>query len=248
MNCNPSLGGYGHIPHKQAIEQALYEPVSIYGFKYITQHMQLCPQNVGQINEEFISTLAKYPTQFRLHANVHIESKRRIVDLIDYPNEILWFKRIKELSELLKAPVYSAHAGKRSNGSITQAIAHTRELEQLMGIPVCLEGHYPTPNRTWLFDDWYEYQLLLESGIHYALDLSHVHVVASQSRKIEWKLVQELLNSDKCLEVHISHNDGLRDSHEPISHPIWWMRLLEKTNKKADIFYEGNLHTPLGKL
>jgi hypothetical protein len=58
--------------------------------------------------------------------------------------------------------------------------------------------------------------MLLESGAHYALDLSHLHIVATASGYVEWGLLQELLASPKCLEVHLSGNDGSADQHNAL--------------------------------
>jgi hypothetical protein len=83
--------------------------------------------------------------------------------------------------------------------------------------------------------------MLLESGAHYALDLSHLHIVATASGYVEWGLLQELLASPKCLEVHLSGNDGSADQHHALdvaSVPWWWV-LLADVNPNAVLFSEG---------
>ena len=97
----------------------------------------------------------------------------------------------------------------------------TQEIEDLFGIPVGVEGHYPTPNgkQHWLISTWQEYQQLLESGVNYALDLSHLNILAVQTNHVEWSLVHELLSSPHCLEIHLSDNHGYADQHLPLSNP-----------------------------
>jgi len=92
-----------------------------------------------------------------------------------------------------------------------------------------------------LIDSWSEYKELLESGAYYALDLSHIRILAFISKQREHTLLQEMLASDKCIEIHVSHNDGLRDQHDICDRPVWWLDILEKyANPQAVIFSEGN--------
>jgi len=241
-----SLGAYGRLPHDQAITAALASPpVEPLLGTLNPSRLQLCPQNRGRITVDLASQLRQdYPgVEWRLHANVHIWEQRRVVDLCDWPDARAWFADVARVSAALQAPAYTAHAGKRAGSSVSAVITHAQEIEQLFGIPVGIEGHYPTPRDTWLFSSWEEYRLLLESGVHYALDLSHLHILAVQSGRIEWGLVKEMLSSEQCLEVHVSGNDGRGDQHRPLDCVPWWFSLLPYMHPNAAVFSESR-HQP----
>ena len=247
-----SLGAYGRLTHQQAIQLALSstprEPLLGY---LSTKRLQICPQNLGQFTSELALQLKTELAhiEFRCHANVHIERQHKIVDIADWPKEQAWFKQMAHLSHVLDAPVYTAHAGKRGTCSVAEVLQFTQEIEDLFGIPVGVEGHYPTPNgkQHWLISTWVEYQQLLESGVNYALDLSHLNILAVQTNHVEWSLVHELLSSPHCLEIHLSDNHGYGDQHLPLSNPDalpWWWSLLSSANPNATIFSEGRQNLP----
>lgn len=247
-----SLGAYGRLSHQHAIQLALDSPPRepLLG-QLSTQRLQLCPQNLGQFTPELAMQLKAElaDIEFRLHANVHIERQHKIVDIADWPQEQAWFKQMASLSQLLDAPVYTAHAGKRGTCSVAEVLQFTQAIEDLFGVPVGIEGHYPSPNgkHHWLISTWAEYQQLLESGVHYALDLSHLNILAVQSNHVEWSLVHELLSSPCCLEIHLSDNHGYADQHLPLSNPHalpWWWSLLSSANPQATLFSEGRQRVP----
>lgn len=237
-----SLGMYGRLPHGEAIARALTCPPSepMLG-RLSTTHLQLCPQNRGQVDTTLATTLRQNHTEviFRLHANVQVTDNPRIVDLCDWPSEKDWFAEAAKVSAALQATAYTAHAGKRERATVVEVLKHVREVEQLFGIQVGIEGHYPTPRNTWLISSWAEYRQLLESGVRYALDLSHLNILAVRSRRIEESLVREMLSSENCLEVHVSDNDGSADQHRSLNGPPWWFPLLADIHEKAVIFSEG---------
>lgn len=106
-----------------------------------------------------------------------------------------------------------------------------------------IEGHYPLAGDPFLLSSWAEYAELLESKAYYALDMSHLNIVARQSKQIEKGLVAELLNCDRCLEIHVSGNNGERDSHRKLIGRPWWWSLMEKhAYPEAVIFSESNQH------
>jgi hypothetical protein len=242
-----SLGAYGSIPHQVAIDRALTHPPSdpLLG-RLSTTRLQLCPQNRGRIDTALAWGLRRnHPDiEWRLHANVMVETTPRRVDLCDFAHEQAWFKQVAQLSSVLHAPAYTAHAGRRSQATVLDVIQYAKDAEQLFGIPVGIEGHYPTSGRAdhqWLFNSWVEYRVLHESNVHFALDLSHVHILATATQQIEWTLLQEMLSSPKCLEVHVSGNDGSHDQHQSLKaeDPPWWESLLTYTHADAVIFSEG---------
>lgn len=246
-----SLGAYGRMPHLLAVAEMLAHPPtdSLLGM-LSCRHVQLCPQGTGVFSRDMAVELVEtFPDiQWRLHANMRVSGPHRIVDLCDWPREQDYFRELAAVSCALRAPAYSAHAGRRARATVQQVIWHAGDVEQLFGRPVAIEGHYPATRGTpWLFSAWEEYRLLLESGAHYALDLSHLNILACLSGRREEGLVQEMLACERCIEVHLSGNDGGSDQHLPLdaADPPWWYPLLKYISPKATVFYEGRLPTHL---
>ena len=216
-----------------------------------TDHLQLCPQNTGRLTEELATQLAeRYTSRLRLHANVYIMREMRMVDASNYFQNQDWFQQAARISSLLNAPAYTMHAGSRANCTLRQMFEHVRAIQDKFDCPVGVEGMYPARGGSihsdkYLLSTWEEYSELLESGLNYALDLSHLNILARHTRKKETNLVSELLASERCIEIHVSHNDGFRDSHQVMptqgeAQGVWWYPLLAPANPNAIIFSEGN--------
>ena len=89
-------------------------------------------------------------------------------------------------------------------------------------MPVLVEGMYPTRDGSeeYLMSTWQEYIDVMNSGLCYAIDLSHLHIVANrEGQRPDW--VYQLITHSNCKEVHVSHNNGRSDAHRPISERIW---------------------------
>lgn len=205
--------------------------------------VQLCPQNSGILYEDIAKALVlAFPgTRFRLHANVRVLGRRLVNDLDTFDEDSEYWLQIAKVSNLLSAPAYTAHAGLKRNATLAQVFDNTRRAQDFLGIQVGVEGHYPTERGIYLLDSWQCYRTLLESGIPYALDLSHLHIVATTNGLEGWGgLVGELLASPACIEIHLSVNDGKRDGHQCLTdNPPWWWPMLGKANPAATIFSEG---------
>jgi len=210
-------------------------------------HVQVCPQNCRSIFDESAAKALKdaYPdTRFRLHANVRVEGRHKPdADLCAFLHYQDYFRQLASVSRVLEAPAYTVHAGVRRRSRWDDLMEHLEALEDWFGIPVGIEGHYPTPRNSYWIQDWAEYRKVLESGRPYALDLSHLNIVAVQSGVYDHVLTREMLASEQCIEVHVSHNNGQNDQHIPMdpNNPPWWMDDLEAAGEQAVIFYEGNL-------
>lgn len=110
-------------------------------------------------------------------------------------------------------------------------------------VPVATEGLYPTLRDDYLVSTWQEYRWLLDNHIPYALDLSHLAIVAKKSRQMDEALVLDLMTSELCLEIHVSDNDGRSDSHQVLQDKPWWWKSLENArtiNDSPVMFSEGN--------
>jgi len=200
--------------------------------------VQLCPQNQGFNDLASIMRLVEsYPdTKFRLHADVKVVGRKSKADLCWYDEQnISNWKCIADISNAIKAECYSMHAGE-AVCTLDEMFLKHEQLQKLFNCPVAIEGHYPT-GKKYLLHNWDEHRILLESGIGFVVDLSHFNIIA---KRYGWdeNLVIDMLSNKNCLEVHVSDNEGITDSHQPIqTEPYWWKFVKHTT---ADIFYEGN--------
>jgi hypothetical protein len=206
--------------------------------------IQLVPQCVGGVNAELIHDLkTTYPgVEIRLHANVQIGPRRVMADVSGWRVFADYFSELRELNRLLGNPVYTAHAGRRREATLAGALRYAQEMSDAWECPVAIEGHYPTARSTFLIDSWSEYKRLFQSGVPYVVDLSHLNIVAHQSGRYELALVQEALSNPKCLEVHVSANNGDADSHLPLCEEPWWWPALSYVHEEAVVFTEGRSH------
>lgn len=204
--------------------------------------VQICPQNRGLLSTESVTALRNaYPgTRFRLHANARVAGWTSFMALANSDRHPGYFRTLSQVSNALKAPAYTLHPGVRQDASWKQLGARLESLTDLMGIPVGVEGMYPTPTDRYLLSTWPEYRQLLESGWRYALDLSHVNVMTrNQAPDSEaFALLKDLVAAPQCIEIHVSDNDGERDSHVRLERTPWWQSLLSIANPHAVIFSE----------
>lgn len=238
-----SFPAHGYLAAMQKRDMA-HDPL----FEVGITHVQLCPQNcIERLTPDVALALRQaYPqTRFRLHANVRVQERHLSgANLSDYPRYREYFEQLATISKLLDAPAYTVHAGaKRPGLSLRRFFDYARRLAELFECPVGIEGHYPTPRGTYVIETWEDYRALVESGLPYVLDLSHLNIVAHKTGRREDTFVAEALANERCIEVHLSHNDGMGDSHEcmDVDDLPWWMALLPHVHSDAVIFYEGNL-------
>lgn len=203
---------------------------------------QLCPQNRGRLTEELCAMLReRHPeTRMRLHANVQVLDTRMIMDLSRWNDRRDYWEQLSRISRALDAPAYSAHAGRRSEASLAEVLNATRACEDLMGIPVAVEGHYPAPSGDFHIATLDEYQAVMESGVRYVIDFSHLHICSVAERRRDMALLKALVENDHCLEVHVSDNNGRRDEHRLLQHTPWWWPAMEHIHEGATVFSEGS--------
>lgn len=210
-----------------------------------TQHIQLVPQSFGYLSEAIVQqllVLANGKSRLRLHANVQVEPGGRCkADLSTFQENFKYFARLAEISKLINAPCYTAHAGRRVESTIQQLIENSQICSDLFGCPVGIEGQYPSKTDDWMISTWGEYRILMESGAYYVVDLSHLNILSVQSGGCDLGLVRAMLSNEKCLEVHVSSNDGIGDHHQICDKPTWWTDLLGSIHSSCTVFTEGNL-------
>lgn len=214
-------------------------------------HMQLCPQHPSMIDEDLLDRCQEISpeTRFRLHASVRVKGvgAHRIWDASNahFSDAKPYWQRIGQLMKHCDGGVYSLHAGRSEYADLQRVRDNVLRMQDDMGFPVALEGLYPDKNNTWLLSSWDDYEwLLLRSGLYFALDLSHLNILVRYSGELKSDLVNAMLSSNKCLEVHISGNNGLKDSHEVIDGREWWLDQLRGSGQNFVLFNESTILSP----
>lgn len=248
MKINAASACWSSLPYAVAvgnIDNGTVEPMI---GTLCNEHLQLCPQHPDPVSEKLIDSLQEnFPhIQFRLHSDVRLINKRGVtIDVIDFNEDTKWyFETLSKFSTRMGAPVYSLHAGYRKENTLKELFEKAHRIQELFDCPVAVEGHYPAGNNKYLLSSWNEYEALYKEGLFYALDLSHLNIVA---KKEGWNydLTKEMLSSPQCKEIHISFNEGHLDNHMIATDnnmPIWnvWKQMIEQSGSTADIFSEGN--------
>ena len=194
-------------------------------FETSMDYVQLCPQTPTIFTEESLTEIQEaFPdTQFQLHANVRVQPGLLILDASSYNKQTHWyFERLSELSSFIHAPAYSLHSGHRRHCTMMHLFHNLEAIQRIFTMPVLVEGMYPTrygPEK-YLMSTWKEYLDVMNSGLFYAIDLSHLHIVANREGERP-DLTHKLISHSNCKEVHVSYNNGRNDAHRPISKRIW---------------------------
>ena len=207
-----------------------------------TAQVQICPQNTGMLDVDMAAGLVEaYPdTEFRLHANARVVGWSSLADLASLPQHLYYVAELGRVSKTLSAPAYTIHAGLRGHASLSQLQSNLLLCEDIFDCPVGIEGMYPTADDRYNISTWQEYRAVFERSMRYALDLSHLNILACKTGMRDVGLVREMLASDQCLEIHLSGNDGEHDQHAPVDGDVWWRPLLAYAHPDAVLFTEEN--------
>jgi hypothetical protein len=242
VKANVSLASWPGLRHEAAAERLRDPPVEPVFGRLQVEHVQLVPQSFGMLSEDLVESLrAAHPaTRFRLHANVRVLRAHRQADLSNFAGQPDWFEQAARVHRRLGAEAYTAHSGKRAQAGMLEMLDNARRCAGLFGSPVGVEGQYPTAGDSLLVSTWSEYRQLFESGVPYAIDLSHINIVAARSGERNEGLLSEMLACERCIEVHVSANDGAGDLHQLCDVEPWWFGPLRQVHPGAVIFSEGN--------
>lgn len=216
-----------------------------------THTVQICPQSRQILDDDVIIGLQQdWPgLRWRLHANPRLWAQRPMF----YDASTVaahfddCFRPLAEKSQALGADAYTLHAGREEYASRDQLLANVARLEDLFGCPVAIEGMYPSRRDRFHVADSAGYRWLLESGAPMAIDVSHLHIVRAAEGGLDPGLLDALLGSEQCIEVHLSHNNGRADQHRPLPpEPPWWWPAVQRACERRPelmVFCESNRRT-----
>ena len=222
------LPGYSHcLAVETLIHRSRY--LKIESLSFNASSIQLCPQSKKALTSHEQQTLVdRFPAcQFYLHANLNLGGGFMPFDAAHFDLNASWcldyVSRLKEALLLFQCPYYSWHAdgGSGLNASFEMVCDNTLRLQDYLGLPVAIEGLYPHRPR-WALSSFSDYERLLSRDVYFVIDLSHLKICAS-AEPCPSTLVFDLLIHQNCLEIHLSDNNGIHDSHQKyVQTPFGW--------------------------
>jgi len=201
--------------------------------------IQLCPQHIGYLSPLLINNIKiKYKEiQFRLHANVKVWDKLYLFDAssdLRLEENKKYILKLKEINNLLGSKIYSYHAGRRC--SIKRLLSNVNYLEDFLGCEVAVEGLYPTKENKWNLSSYNDHEdMFYKTNLKYVIDFSHFNIINSVEKRIDFHLLKEMIESPRCLEIHISDNDGEKDSHHKITKELWWFSMMSNASLTSSV-------------
>ena len=143
-----------------------------------------------------------------------------------------YFERLTDWLVAMNISAYSVHGGSYSSGDGTAAsdrfLNHLEQLAQMCrerSIRLGVETMYPAPGESasqYLLQNGAEIEQLLVTlpQVDLVVDMAHLNLWQGQTVQEKLRLLE--LVPDRLLEIHVSDNDGHRDSHAPITQTTWW--------------------------
>ncbi|WP_232285780.1 hypothetical protein [Crocosphaera chwakensis] len=130
----------------------------------------------------------------------------------------------------------SIHPPMKKEITFDELKRNREDLEESLGIPVCLEV---MPNDAyWFSEEDFSKAHGDIKDIPLLLDISHVNIWAKGRSALVQEWTEYLL--PQAIAVHLSHNNGRRDSHDLIPSTIWFNQQIEEWESRGLILtYES---------
>lgn len=181
------------------------------------------------INYKFESNLSIY-----LHDKCLYKLDKGIKKRLDFLNpnthdDIAYFVSKNNVKAI------SYHGQPKEQMSLKEFDAAIKLLSFNLNIPVWVETMI---NNTYHYGDFDS----LSKGEHNLLiDISHINLWTKGDHVLTERIVLNLLNiyGSSVKQIHLSHNNGKKDSHELIPTDIWFKKYLETWASKYIVTYES---------
>lgn len=161
-----------------------------------------------------------------LHDRCLVSSGRRLP--FSLLCEETWVPYIRFVEER-KVLGMSVHPPKREEASLSAAIRHRDRLESVLGVAVMLEV-MPSPVY-WCSEG------TLPPDAPLLLDVSHVNIWHRGDTNAVCSTIQRLMPMAKG--IHLSHNNGKKDSHDLIPNDIWFTESIGAWSSSLLVTYES---------
>ena len=236
-----SLSTYGGVPTRTALE-TLWTA----GIRHVELAIGVKP---SADTVEVLQEYGRRGIQYRAHHAI-VWQERRSFNLAEQFDRS-YFERLTDWMAAMNITAYSVHPGSVSthqSNSINFWLDHLEQLAQLCHdrrIRFGVETMYPS-----LFDHTrrellrsrteIEQFLNLMPGVELVVDMAHLNLWHDCSTEEKLHLFQ--LARDRILEIHISDNDGLRDTHTAINEKTWWVSHIANFPSDVPIVLESRMN------
>lgn len=183
-----------------------------------------------------ITTDRKFDMPLVLHDRslyINENDRHRRLDYLKYLDDVYV---VKEFCKNNNVRAISLHPENRRVGlSIGKFDKKIRQIEKILGIPVYVETMYKE-------SDWYNYDDLMKgSQCHSKLlvDVSHVNIWTKNNKAHTEDIVYDLLKKYEVGAIHLSDNNGHRDSHDLIKPDVWFYKYLDGWQDKYLVTWES---------
>lgn len=164
-----------------------------------------------------------------------------------------YFERLTNWLVTMDIRAYSVHAGSYSRSDNPDAayacfLENVAQLGQLCRdrtIQFGMETMYPTPFEAahqYLLQNNIQVEQFLQDMPHINLvvDMAHLNIWRTPSTLEKLQVLQTALN--RILEIHISDNDGYRDTHTAIGDRTWWIPYITAFPTHVPIVMESRMN------
>jgi sugar phosphate isomerase/epimerase len=164
-----------------------------------------------------------------------------------------YFERLTDWLVTMDITAYSVHAGSFSPSDEPLAayerfLLHMEQLGQLCrtrGIRLGVETMYPSQldsTSQYLLQNTAQVEQLLQDlpDIELVVDMAHLNIWNEETTLEKLQLLE--LAGNRLLEIHISDNDGYRDSHTAISDRTWWVPYAAKFPSNIPLVLESRMN------
>lgn len=161
-------------------------------------------------------------------SNRYIESKSRRLDYFTYKDDLDYISQFCKLNKVL---ALSLHPPKKHLMSLSKVDKRIKQIEDILGLPVYLETLYKE-------EDWYsDIESIGKSKL--LVDVSHINIWTRNNKKQTEVMVNHILDNYDVGMIHLSDNNGSRDSHDLIKPEAWFNKYLGQWSHKYMITWES---------
>ncbi len=212
--------------------------ISAIGIRPIAECLELFDLFTPSLQLEYI--------ELAIGSNCRIDSDYSNIPLILH-DSCLYEKNHRQLLKLSKPETWSVyadfiqqnqhvvavsiHAPRRWECNRSELERSLLDLQQVLQVPVAVEV-MPT-------DDYWCSSLDSLVDFPLLLDVSHVLIWHQGNYQATENTCRELLKSHQIIEIHLSHNQGIADTHDLIPVNIWFDRYIFEWRDRYFVTYES---------
>lgn len=166
-----------------------------------------------------------YPFSLVLHDSCLYKNTRKKLDIL-HPKSWRIYAEFFDNQNVLAV---SLHPPLRRNCTKQELEKALSKLEATLSIPVYVEV---MPSQEYWCSSR---ETLVDSPL---LDVSHVHIWCRGDRALTQQTCLSLLNSFPVGAIHLSHNQGLADTHDLIPSDVWFADFVKRWSLERFVTYE----------